>query len=317
MLSPRENYLIAARGGKPEYVPSFIEDSVVFHPPFWLDSNPDFFNIKWVENEYGRMPSEDWRAMTDISQWRETAKFPDLSKMDWEAMIKDKVPNIPEDKVKISMVNTEGIFLIPANMLGWVDALCTIHEEPEQLIEFIEAITDFLVEEIKYEQKYFKPDIMFFGDDVASTTGPFISKKTWDEMYKPYFKRMCDAIHESGALAEFHCCGNTGYLIEEFLNIGVDICQLPEPNDELMAMKKRYGNRLVITGGWDRHGAGSKPGASEDVVRQSVRTAIDDYGKDGALIFWDGGIIGNSEDAKQKMKWVMDELHNYGRQIYR
>jgi len=59
------------------------------------------------------------------------------------------------------------------------------------------------------------------------------------------------------------------------------------------------------------------PGASEPVVRQSARKAIDEFGKDGALIFWDGGIAGESEDSNNKRTWVYDELKRYGTEIYK
>jgi len=136
-------------------------------------------------------------------------------------------------------------------------------------------------------------------------------------MYKPYFIKIIDAIHEGGAMAEFHNCGNNQWLIDEYMEIGVDICQLPEPNEDLLRAKEKYGSRLVLTGGWDRHGEGAMPGAPEDVVRKSVRDAIDIYGKDGGLIFWDGGICGTSDDSKQKMAWVLDELAKYGSVVYK
>lgn len=320
MVTKKENYLIAAKGGKPYWVPSFIEDCNVFMPEFWNEADPvtgaDFCNVKWIENDYGKMPREDWRAIEDISDWREIVEFPDLSKMDWEGMVAKVMDAGAPDKVNMAILNTHGIFLIPMNMMGWVDGLCTIYEDPEELEAFISAITDFLCETVRYIGKYYHPDIISTGDDVASTTGPFISKEVWASMYKPYFKKICDAIKAEGALVEFHCCGNCQYLIEEFLDIGVDICQLPEPNESLLKDKEKYKNRLVLTGGWDRHGPGCAPDAPEAEVRKSVRDAIDTYGKDGALIFWDGGICGSSLDAQNKMKWVLDELNVYGQQIY-
>jgi hypothetical protein len=136
-------------------------------------------------------------------------------------------------------------------------------------------------------------------------------------MFKDNMKRLVDAIHADGALAEFHNCGNNQFLIEEFLEIGVNISQLAMPNDELKRDKQRFGNRLVINGGWDRIGPGSKADASEEVVRQSARDAINTYGKDGAYIFWDGGIILNSDAAKQKMDWLLDEVRVYGSEVYK
>lgn len=320
MPTIRENYLMAARGEKPYWVPSFTEDCNVLMPDFWNQvdtvTGTDFCNVKWIENDYGKMPREDWRAMKEIGDWREIVKFPDPSKMDWEGMVERvKVMGSP-DKVNMALLNTSGIFLIPINMLGWVDGLCSIYDDPEELEAFTSELTDFLCDIVRYIGKYFHPDIISTGDDVASASGPFISKEIWQSMYKPYFRKICDAIKAEGALVEFHCCGNCQYLIEEFIDIGVDICQLPEPNESLLRDKERFGKRLVMTGGWDRHGPGCLPDAPEDVVRESVHTAIDTYGKDGGLIFWDGGICGRSEDAKNKTRWVLDELKKYGHTVY-
>ena len=319
-MTKRENYLIAARGGKPEWVPCFPDDCNVFFPDFWHKEDPvtgtDFCNVKWTENEYGRMPVESWRAMDDLSQWRETIKFPDLKKLDWDGMKARHMETHDPEKVNIAMLNDCGIFLTPINMIGWVDGLSAIHEDPEELESLISALTDFFVELTGYLCSYFNPDIIFAGDDVAAGDGPLMSLKTWNALYKPYFQKINDAIHAHGALAEFHCCGNCGFFIEEFLSIGSDICQLPVPNDDLLKDKERLGSSLVLTGGWDRKGKGAMPGASEQEVRESVHVAIDTYGKDGALIFWDGGICGQSEDANNKRKWLYDEFHKYKYEVY-
>lgn len=322
MLTKKENYLIAARGGKPEWVPNFSEDANVYLPSVWNvdpETGVDFCNIKYVVDEYGPMPDSSWRAMDEISDWRDTVKWPDLSSYDWDGIAREFKSSEMYDpeKVDIVMANTSGIFLIPVNMLGWVDGLCAIYEEPDELKEFIAAIADFLCELIECTGKAFKPDIIFSGDDVAAANGPFISQDVFEEFYKPHFARIADAIHAQGALAEFHCCGNNGYLIDEILDMGFDICQLPIPNDDLRAKKEEYGSKLVITGGWERHGDAGKPGASEECVRASVHKAIDDFGADGGLIFWDGGVIGNTEDSKNKLAWLTDELHKYGREVYK
>ena len=248
MITKRENYLITARGGKGVWLPCFMEDANMFMLPFWRAVDPvtekDFCGIRWVENEFGRMPDERYRAIEDISEWHDAVKFPVLSELDWEGMRADFLKRRDPEKVDLAMLNTHGIFLIPVNMLGWVEGLCSIYENREELESFIAALTDFLVELAGYIGKYIHPDIISTGDDVAASTGPFISKDVWDDLYRPYMKRIIDAVHAQGALAEFHCCGNCGYLIQEFLDIGADICQLPAPDADLRRDKERFGSRL-------------------------------------------------------------------------
>lgn len=319
-MNRRENYLIAAHGGRPDWVPCYPADCNSYFPEFWTRIDPetetDFCNVRWVENEYGRMPDERWRAMTDISQWRDIVKFPDLSAIDWEAEREKYFAVRDPEKVDVCRLNTHGIFLIPINMMGWVDGLISIYTDREELQSFVNAITDFLVELADYECRYFHPDIVFTGDDVAAANGPLISREVWSEIYKPNFKRIIDKIHSYKALAEFHCCGNCGFFIEEFLDVGADICQLPVPNEELKRDKERFGNRLVINGGWDRKSRAAMVGASQEEVRESVHTALDEWARDGALIFWDGGIAGQGEDAVQKREWLYDEFEKCRYQFY-
>ena len=222
----------------------------------------------------------------------------------------------PLTVISLWQISGIGLFLIPINMLGWEEGLCALYEEPEELSAFVNRLGEFLLELVPYIGKYIKPDIIFTGDDFAAATGPFVSKESFREIYKPMLARINQAIHDVGALTEFHCCGNCQFLTADFFDSGADIVQLPEPNPELLADKERMGRRFVMTGGWDRHGPGCMPNAAEEVVRQSVRIAIDTYGKDGGLIFWDGGIVGNGEDAANKMNWVTDEAMRYGAVVY-
>jgi len=320
MLSARENYLKAARGQRPERLPIFIKDTFNFDPPF-LNFDPvtriDWAGVSWLKDEIGDMPDVNHPVMSDVSQWREYAKFPILADQDWERYACEYEENCGDDKVRVGLVNKWGIFLIPINMMGWEEGLCAIYDDPEELEAFISALTDYFIDLVGYLAKYIKPDIYCTGDDIAAAGGPLVSKSVWDKLYKPYARKIIEAIHEQGGLAEFHCCGNCQYLIEELLDIGADILELPMPNEALENDKKRFGSRLVLTGGWDRLSPANKPGASEEVVRKSARVAIDTYGADGALLFWDGTIFNPNDDAQtQKLEWLYDEMERYGDEVY-
>jgi uroporphyrinogen-III decarboxylase len=320
MLSAKENYLLAATGQKPERVPVFPADANFFVPGIWApdpETGRDWMGVLWIKEPSGDMPDVIHPIMSSVTEWREKIKFPDLAKVDWEAEAAAFRENYDPEKIDIAMIHSNGPFLLPINVLGWEEGLVSLYEEPEELEAFVTALVDFIIELAGYIYRYIHPAIMFSGDDMAAANGPLISKDIWERIYKPQFKRIVDAVHELGALVEFHNCGNNQYLTDEFLEIGVDICQLPMPNDALAAARERYGNRLVITGGWDRLSEASKPGANEEVVRKSAHTAIDTYGADGGLIFWDGGIIFTNDEAQQKMDWLYDEVAIYGSEVYR
>ena len=324
MLTPRENYLAAVHCEKPEWVPVFGEDANMV-PPFAWDPDPatgrDWLGITWRQDDPAMAPMPDISrpAMTDIEQWRETVAWPDLGLIDWDDRVRafTEDPSWSSDKATICMANTHGIFLAPVNMLGWVEALVAMVEEPEEYGAFVDRLTDFTIEFVELLGEHFHPDIIFSGDDFASGTGPFISRETFGSLFADNLRRIAETIHGTGALAEFHCCGNCQWLIDEMVACGYDIAQLPMPNEALHESMERHRGRLAMTGGWDRQGPASKPGAPEEVVRQSVHEAIDTWGTDGGLVFWDGGIIPNNDGDRLKLEWLMDELHSYGRTVYR
>ena len=58
------------------------------------------------------------------------------------------------------------------------------------------------------------------------------------------------------------------------------------------------------------------PGASQETVRQSARTAIDQFAEGGGYVFWDLSPVGQSEDMQKKIAWLEDEARTYGRKYY-
>ena len=51
-----------------------------------------------------------------------------------------------------------------------------------------------------------------------------MSLDTFRELYKPYYKRMNDWVHEhTNWKTHFHCCGAMKVFIEDFIDMGVDI----------------------------------------------------------------------------------------------
>lgn len=322
MITARENWLRAINFEKPEWVPDFIADANVYKPPFWDELNEDsrdFCNVRWLFDEYGHMPDANAPAMKDICDWREIIKWPDIDNWDWEKIATDfkESENYDPNKLTACIANTAGIFLIPINMMGWVEGMCAMIEEPEEHEALTEALTEFLCRLIGYMCEYIKPDLILTGDDFAAGEGPFISENSFDTIYKDRLIRIAQAAHDGGAKVEFHCCGNCGYITKKVAECGYDVIQLPVPNEQLINDMKELRGKLAMTGGWARHSEAGRPGASEECVRESVRYAIDTFGKDGGLVFWDGGIIGNSEDSKNKMAWLLDELHTYGSQVYK
>lgn len=322
MLSEKENFLKTIRGDTPEWIPMYRDAAQWVLPSFLVDHlekdiKVDIFGVEWVVDDKGPMPNPHKITMKEVSRWREYVNLPDLDSLDWEAQVKKDTAMCVPGKANVCNISIYGIFLVLMNMMGFEGGLCALYEEPDEVKEFYEELTQFFEKIERNLIKYYNPDVIMFGDDLASFKGPFISMDMFKEMFKPYYKRLIDISAGAGIPVEFHCCGKCEKIIEELTDLGITIWEPAEPVNDLHALRKKYGRNLVFNGGWFRQGPGGLPGASEEVVRKSVRDAMDAYAYDGAYIFWDGDVVGTSDDMKQKIAWVRNEGAKYAKNFYK
>jgi len=91
------------------------------------------------------------------------------------------------------------------------------------------------------------------GTDFGMQTGPFISVKTYRDLYKPFHKTINDFIHQRSKWKIFiHSCGSIYELIPDFIEAGFDILnpvQCSAAGMEPQRLKSEFGRDLVLWGG--------------------------------------------------------------------
>ena len=319
----KENYLKVLRGEQPEWVPLYRDACDWVFAGYIMEyvnqeKKVDMFNVEWEVDEYGKMPSPSRALLTDIKKWKEFVKFPDISNMDWEAMAAiDLKDHNPAKAVAYRVDGCGGTLFIPLmNMMGFGEGLCALVEEPEAVAELFDAVTTMTVHTMRNVIPYYKPDVVILNDDMATASSPFVSMELFDKLFRPFYQRMIDVAKEFQIPVEFHICGKAEVIVHRLVEMGVSIWQPAQISNDLIGMKAKYGNRLIFNGGWDSQGSAGSYGATEEVVRQSAREAIDTLAKGGGYVFWDLDPVGNSEDMKQKIHWLEDEARRYGSQFY-
>ena len=89
--------------------------------------------------------------------------------------------------------------------------------------------------------------------DFGTQTGLLISPKTYEELYKPFHKRINDCIHKKTKWKIFiHSCGAVKELIPDFIDVGFDIfnpVQSSAAGIDPAELKKKFGRDLVFWGG--------------------------------------------------------------------
>lgn len=341
MMTERENYLKILRGEQPEWVPNYFDACACANPMVFKNikvegsGNPDKkikdifgveFNdrekfvdmqgIEWTWTVDGCIPTPGKVTMTDVTKWREQLNypFPDLDQIDFKAQAEKLFSTrINRDEQVVSYMGQGGRFFDLINTMGVEEALCAMLLEPKAVHDYFQEMTDYDIKKLRLSYPYFKPDVYVIGDDVANTKNLFISPELYDELLAPYHRRLANAALELGCIVEMHCCGRCEELIPRWIDMGITVCQPMQHSNDLKGIKEKYGNKFVFNGGWNTSGPGNMTGASEEVVRQSVRDAIDTFAPGGGFIFWDGGMTGGDT---QKFGWIADEARKYGREFY-
>lgn len=129
----------------------------------------------------------------------------------------------------------------------------------------------------------YKPAAVFGGDDMGQKGRPLMSPEVFRTFFKQPYTEIFTKIHEMGAIAFNHSCGNITDLLPDYLEAGLDGWQSLEPASLIDhgALKRKYGDRLLLVGGLDSREISF--GTSESIARH-VREQFEKMGKGGGYI---------------------------------
>ena len=126
------------------------------------------------------------------------------------------------------------------------------------------------------------------GTDFGAQNGPFISPKTYRELYLPFHRQVNQWIHRHTPWKSLiHSCGSVVQLIPDFIAAGFDILnpvQTSAAGMDPQALKDRFGERLVFWGG----GVDTQqtlPFGTPEEIRAQVGERMRIFGKGGGFVF--------------------------------
>jgi uroporphyrinogen decarboxylase len=131
-------------------------------------------------------------------------------------------------------------------------------------------------------------DIIKFGDDLGTNTGPFMPCEIYNEFFKPRHKVMCDYIKaNSSAHTMLHCCGGIYELIPGLIEAGFEIINPVQINAfgmEPDRLKKEFGSEITFWGG----GCNTQSilnSATPQQVKDHVRHNLEIFSPGGGYVF--------------------------------
>lgn len=69
-----------------------------------------------------------------------------------------------------------------------------------------------------------------FSDDWGTQDGLIISPAQWRAIFKERYRAQFSRAHELGLHVWFHCCGDIAAILQDFLEVGVDVMNISQPN---------------------------------------------------------------------------------------
>jgi len=138
------------------------------------------------------------------------------------------------------LTSLKGPFSLASFLHGMDKFLEDLLTDPGRAHEFLRIATD---NQIAYAAEIVKAGgIPFIGDPVAS--GSLISPEMFREFAKPYLEQLIRVVHEAGAKAGLHICGETKRLLADMAATGADFLSVDEM--DLAVARQEVGDRPLM-----------------------------------------------------------------------
>ncbi len=139
----------------------------------------------------------------------------------------------------------EGALAEAADLQGVSSLLISLCDEPAWALDLLERCAEV---EIAFAEAQVEAgaDIVGLGDAIASQVSP----RMYSRFALPFEKRIFDAVHEMGALARLHICGNTTHLLALMPQSEADIIDIDWMVD-IRAASETFAERAAVCGNFD------------------------------------------------------------------
>ena len=179
----------------------------------------------------------------------------------------------------------------PKGIRKFADWLAAHLLYPEYLHAIFQMQTEIILKNFEIYKQAVGERIQVIGwscTDFGTQHGPFISPELFRTLYKPYYKKMNDWVHQNtNWKTYYHCCGSVVALLDDFVDMGMDILnpiQLSAKDMDAHMLKEKYGDKLVFWGGAVDTQA-TLPFGTPQQVREQVLERMEILSANGGYVF--------------------------------
>jgi uroporphyrinogen decarboxylase len=249
-------------------------------PVYYGNQNGAFYN------EINHYPLAHVQSINELDKYI----WPSVDWFDF-SVLPERIAEANKDGEYAIVMGNGNIFESTWYMRGFEQTLMDFFLEPELIQTIMERVTDFYTGfftaalEVTNGNAGTPIDIVLTADDIAGQEGLLMSLSMWEEMIKPWHKRLNQVLHRYGAKVMYHSDGAVMEALEGFIDMGIDILEALQFNAKGMdaaVMKEKYGGRLCFHGGVSVQD--TLPHGSAAQVHEEIQHLIRTLGKGGGYI---------------------------------
>lgn len=169
------------------------------------------------------------------------------------------------------LVNRKGLLRVVAECATNIAKAATaINDEAKKVTCLIDACIDN------------GANAVVIADDLAYSTGMFITRNAFDDAIYCHYKASTERIHHRGAYAVFHSCGNITDIMSVIVSAGFDGLSCENECADILSIKSSYGTYITLFAGISGELLDDYPSSAEN--RQQFAELVSKLSKDGGFI---------------------------------
>jgi uroporphyrinogen decarboxylase len=199
----------------------------------------------------------------------------------------DEFNRLYADRFRLASLALSG-FTTMSFLRGFNNLMIDLVDRPDFVAALADAIFGFeenLINRLPAQQF----DAVGFFDDWGTQNGMIISPAAWRRIFKPRYARQFSLAHSLGLKVYFHCCGYYPQIIPDFIDIGVDMLNISQPNlYHIPDLGREFGGKVCFVCPVS-YQTTSITGTRTEIFHD-VQVLIDSLGA------FDGGLVGYVEE---------------------
>ena len=191
------------------------------------------------------------------------------------------------DRFRLASLSLSG-FTTMSFLRGFNNLMIDLVEEPQLVHDLADRVFGFEEGLIRLLPACGFDAVAFF-DDWGTQDGMIISPTSWRKYFKPRYARQFALAHQLGLKVYFHCCGYFPQIIPDFIEIGVDLLNISQPNlYNIPELGRIYGGKVCFVCPVSYQTTSIS--GTRDEIFADVKSLVDNLGS------FNGGLVGYVEE---------------------